>query len=248
LPLASLKLDTFKLQACLNGNRRKTENLPVPETPTQLALDASSCAAAGAEAFHLHPRDIMGEETLHPDDVSKALLAVRKAVPHLPVGIGTGYWINPGGRARHRHINDWYDLPDYISLNMNEEDHRDVYELVSSKAIGVEVGIWTIEDVSKFIELPKDNISRILVEIGNKSAEDAIKEALEILQLLAKSGTSFPILLHGDGESAWPMIELAADLSLSTRAGYEDMHVLPSKNEATSNADIITAAKNIMGF
>ena len=248
MPLANFKPDTFKLQACLNGNRRKTKNLSVPETPEQLALDALSCVAAGAEAFHFHPRDEMGEETLHPDDVSKALLAVRKAVPDLPVGIGTGYWISPKGKARHKHINDWHDLPDYISLNMNEEDHRDVYDLVSAKGIGVEVGIWTAEDVSKFIELPKHSVTRILVEVGDQPIEDARTEALEILQLLEESNTEFPVLLHGDGESAWPMIELAASLNLSTRAGYEDMHVLPSNIEAPNNADIITAAKNIMGF
>ena len=162
------------------------------------------------------------------------------------MGTGTGYWISPGGRKRHDHIANWYILPDYISLNMNEEDHVEVYDLVSSMGIGIEAGIWTMEDVPKFAELPRRNMVRILVEIADKPAGEAEAEAREILAALDRLGTGLPILLHGDAESAWPMVRLAANLGYSTRVGFEDMEVMPNGLPAADNASIVSEAARIL--
>jgi hypothetical protein len=57
----------------------------------------------------------------------------------MPVGIGTGAWIAPGGRGRHRHINAWSVVPDYCSVSLNEQDAVEVIGLLHARGIGIEV-------------------------------------------------------------------------------------------------------------
>ena len=52
------------IQACLNGGTTRAEHPAVPLTPAELAAEARAAAAAGAQAFHLHPRDPSGAQTL----------------------------------------------------------------------------------------------------------------------------------------------------------------------------------------
>ena len=92
------------LQACLNGNRDKVFHAATPLTPRELAADARAVVEAGAEQLHIHPRNAVGRESLHPDDTAAALEAIRASVPGIPVGVSTGWWIAPGGRARQQHI------------------------------------------------------------------------------------------------------------------------------------------------
>jgi uncharacterized protein (DUF849 family) len=94
----------------------------VPVSASELAADAPSVRAAGAAELHIHVRDHEGAETLDPNAVASCLTAIRDAVPGMPVGIGTGAWITPGGRTRHRDIRAWAVAPDYCSVNLNEED------------------------------------------------------------------------------------------------------------------------------
>src|SRR5713226_9109147 len=123
------------LQACLNGDRDKGFHAATPLTPSELAADARAVVKAGAEQLHIHPRDAEGRESLHSDDTARALEAIRASVPGIPVGVSTGWWIAPRGRARQRHIRDWQVLPDYVSINLIEEDATDVVDLVLGKGI-----------------------------------------------------------------------------------------------------------------
>src|ERR1700716_3095524 len=113
------------LQACLNGNRDKVFHAATPLTPRELAADARAVVEAGAEQLHIHPRDAEGRESLHPDDTAAALEAIRASVPGIPVGVSTGWWIAPGGRARQGHIRAW---------------QGEVIDLVLENGIGVEAG------------------------------------------------------------------------------------------------------------
>ena len=63
---------------------------------------------------------------------------------------------------------------------------------------------------------------------------------------LAGADHGLPVLLHGYGESAWPMIRLAAALWLDTRAGLEDMTDLPDGRAAPDNAAIVADAKALL--
>jgi uncharacterized protein (DUF849 family) len=95
------------LQACLNGGRPRDFHQALPLSADELAADAKAVIAAGAEQIHLHVRGSDGKESLHPNDVARTLAAVRLAVPGVPVGLSTGWWIPPKGRARQEHIRAW---------------------------------------------------------------------------------------------------------------------------------------------
>jgi len=69
------------LQACLNGARGHDYSAAVPLTPEALARDAAACLAAGANEFHVHPRDAGGQESFAAEDIGAALKAIRTGVP-----------------------------------------------------------------------------------------------------------------------------------------------------------------------
>lgn len=231
------------LQTCLNGGLARAECSTVPVTLSELAVAAKEAFDAGAQEFHIHPRGPSGRESLAGADVAAALLAVRAAVPGAPVGVGTGAWIAPCGRARHALIEAWTELPDYASVNLNEEDAPAVMDLLTSKGIGIEAGIWTIEDAQLFVTLPqRANCLRVLVEMTSGDPGEAESTYRTVRKILADAEVDLPILLHGEGGSAWPMIELAAAEGHDTRVGFEDVQVLPNAKRAVSNAELVRAA------
>ena len=65
------------LQACLNGGRDRAFHPATPLSPDELAADAKAVVEAGAQQLHIHVRDAAGKESLHPDDVARALEAVQ---------------------------------------------------------------------------------------------------------------------------------------------------------------------------
>ena len=65
----------------------------------------------------------------------------RPSVPGIPVGLSTGWWIAPQGRARQQQIRAWQTLPDYVSVNLIEEDAAEIIDLALQKGIGVEAGL-----------------------------------------------------------------------------------------------------------
>ena len=235
------------LQACLNGGRARREVARVPVTPDDLARDAHAACAAGAEALHVHPRGETGAESLAPGDVAAALVAIRAAVPGVPVGIGTGAWIAPGGRARHADMRAWSELPDYVSINLNEEDAPDVMALMAARGIAIEAGIWSVADARRYVSLnDRPTPLRILVEMQDVAPDEALAEADAVMRILAENGNTAPILLHGEGRSAWACIAAAARLGCQTRIGLEDVLTLPDATPAPDNAALVASARAIL--
>ena len=106
------------LQATLNGRLTKDDHSAVPVTLEELAADAAACVAAGARAFHVHPRDASGAESLDARVVDRVVAAVREPLG-LPVGVTTGAWIEPDLPRRLQLVREWTQ-PDYTSVNLSE--------------------------------------------------------------------------------------------------------------------------------
>jgi uncharacterized protein (DUF849 family) len=236
------------LQACLNGRRDKNFHAAVPVTAIELAVDARAVVDVGANELHIHSRDAAGRESVHPDDLAQALQAIRANVPGIPVGVSTGWWIAPQGRKRQAHIRDWSVLPDYVSINLIEQDATEVIDLALEKGIGVEAGVWTAADAQKFVSLSSArHCLRVLIEINEQEFSRAAKEVLEILDILDRAEIALPRLLHGLEDTMWPLYQEALRLGLDTRIGLEDGKLLPSGFEAASNAELIRAATVLAG-
>ena len=235
------------LQACLNGGLTRAEHPRVPLTPAELANAAARARTAGARELHLHPRARDGTETLAPDAVAAALTAVREAVPDMPVGVGTGDWIAPGGRARQRDIAGWTVRPDHASVNLKETDAFEVMALLADMGVGIEAGVWSLADAERLLtEGRPGDCLRILVEMPDEAPEAALAEAARVLDALAEAGIDRPILLHGDGASAWACLREAGRRGLDTRIGLEDARALPDGAPAPDNAALVAAAAAIL--
>jgi len=236
------------LQACLNGGRDRAFHPALPMSPIELAEDARAAIEAGAQELHIHARDANGQESLHPDDVARALEAVRASVPGIPIGLSTGWWIAPKGRARQEHIRAWRVLPDYVSINLIEEDSAEVIDLVLAKGIGVEAGLWSATDTKRFLAHPNaQQCLRVLIELNEQDLPAAGQALGDITALLDRAGARLPRLLHGLDRTVWPLYRETLRLGVDARIGLEDGKHLPSGELAEGNAALIRAACALAG-
>jgi uncharacterized protein (DUF849 family) len=232
------------LQACLNGGRTKLFHPAVPCTPNELAEDGQAVVAAGAQELHIHPRGPDGLESLDPDDVAAALQAIRARIPDITLGVSTGWWIRPGGPSRKTCIRNWSTLPEYVSVNLVEDDAPEVMALCLERGVGVEAGLWSAKDAERFVGLTQaPNCLRVLIEINEQEEREGIAVAQAILTILDTSGSHIPRLLHGSEATMWSVYREAVRLGLDRRIGLEDGALLPSGDLAADNAALIDAAR-----
>jgi uncharacterized protein (DUF849 family) len=229
------------LQATLNGPLAKSDHAAVPVTLPELVADASQCVPAGARAFHVHPRDDSGAESLHARVVDQVVLAVRE--PHgLPVGVTTGEWIEPGLQQRLRLIGEWTQ-PDYASVNLSEPGAVEVMQALLATGVGIEAGVCTVEEAELLVGCGlSGRVMRVMIEPVEVSKLDAVPLVSAIHDVLDRAEVRAPRLQHGDGEATWILIEDAVRRGIDTRVGFEDTLLLPDGQLAASNADLVRAA------
>jgi uncharacterized protein (DUF849 family) len=229
------------LQATLNGPLTKADHDAVPVTMQELAAAASQCVSAGARAFHVHPRDESGVESLQARVVDRVVLAVR--APHgMPVGVTTGEWIEPGLQQRLRLIREW-TCPDYASVNLSEPGAVEVMQALLATRVGIEAGVCTVEDAELLVRCGlSGRVTRVMIEPVEVSELDAVPLVGAIHDVLDRADIRTPRLQHGDGEATWILIQDAVRRGIDTRVGFEDTLLLPDGQPATSNADLVRAA------
>ncbi|MGN8115446.1 3-keto-5-aminohexanoate cleavage protein [Labrys sp. 22185] len=231
------------LQACLNGSRSRDFHPALPCTPDELARDAKAAIEAGAEELHVHPRGRNGEQSLEPADIAAALQAIRMSVPDVPVGISTLWTIPPVGRARQAPMREWRVLPDYVSVNLGEEDAPEIMALMIQRRIGIEAGLATVADALRLVALPSaERCLRVLVEIEEQEAAAGLHVAHEILAVLSHANLGLPVQLHGSDLTQWPMHDEAVRRGLDRRIGLEDGADLPDGSRAADNAELLRTA------
>jgi uncharacterized protein (DUF849 family) len=232
------------LQACLNGSRKPGEHPALPLTAQELAQDAQRVVAVGAGALHIHPRNAQGEQSLDAQNIAAALLAIRARCPGVPVGVSTALWIEPDVERRLQQIQRWTVLPDYASVNFSEPGTAELCEHLLSRRVGIEAGIWSVEDAYLLLKLGlADRCLRILIEVQEAEVEAAQAAAEAILRCLDERNVRCPRLLHGDATlTVWPMLEMALRRGYDTRIGLEDTLTLPDGQLARDNAELVALA------
>lgn len=233
------------LQAALNGALTKADHPGVPISRRQLARDAAACAAAGAGAIHVHARDRSGRERLDAKVVNAVVADVR-AASRVPVGVTTGAWIEPDPKRRLALIRVWNE-PDYASVNVCEEGSEAVMAALVSAGIGIEAGVWSVEDAERLAGSGYGNkVTRIMIEPVELRREEAIRVVAEIHHALDHLGlTSPPRLQHGDGEATWILLQDAVSRGIDTRIGLEDTLHEPSGQLTSSNAALVRVARDL---
>jgi len=234
------------LQAAVNGDRTKADHPAVPVTEDELVRDVRECLAAGAREFHIHVRDADGHLTLEPGQVDRAASAARAAGAQA-AGVTTVADIEPDLRRRLALIGRW-TRPAYSSVNLSEEGAVEVMRALLAAGIGIEAGVWTPRDAETLVGCGlADRVTRVLVEPGEAQAgrNDVIPMVGAIHEILDRADVRAPRLQHGDGELTWILIEDAVRRGLDTRVGFEDTLYLADGRRARSNADLVTAARNL---
>ena len=238
---------TVLVKACLNGSRRRVEHAAIPLTAGELAAEARRAVAAGAAALHVHARRRDGSETLDPDVCAEAVRESRRACPGVPVGLSTGAWIESDPSRRMALIERWSILPDFVSVNFSEPGAVDLCHFLSRRGIGIEAGLWTVADAETFVASGlAERCLRVLLEPREDEPHLAIATGEAIHGVLDRHGVTLSRLLHGEGPSAWPVLEAAVANGDDIRAGFEDTLLLPDGSHARSNADLVDEAVRIV--
>jgi uncharacterized protein (DUF849 family) len=237
------------VQAALNGGTTRDAHPAVPVTPAELAAEARASADAGAGAFHLHPRDESGAQTLEPAHVLAAVAAVRGATG-LPVGVTTGIWTVDGDvKRRLALVQRWTgeDRPDYASINMNEPGIEELADLLLGLGIGIEAGVWTPVD-ARVLETTgfSDRLVRVLLEPEEPMSAAAVATAAAAAAELARMGIVARQVRHGYGLATWDVLRAAIADGQDIRIGLEDTTVLPDGSPASGNADLVAAAARLV--
>lgn len=232
------------VKACINGARTPDQHPDLPVTPEQLAAAAAAAHQAGAKAVHMHPKTADGVDSLLAGEVDAAVSAVRLALPGLPLGVTTGYWALPDAQQRLRAVESWTVLPDFASLNWHEPGSPELAQLLLSRGLGVEVGIFHAEAAQSWAasEVAR-HCMRVMIELG-PDADTATADAL--LDLVSAAGSPASVLLHGLDESCWPLLEHAGVRGVQTRIGMEDTLKLPDGTVADGNAALVSAAVEML--
>lgn len=231
------------MKAALNGNRAPGAHPDLPVSPTGLAAASEASVRAGAGALQLHVRNPAGGESLVPEDVARAITAVRVAVPRTPIGVSSGAWIVPDSAERHALVASWKVLPDFVSVNFHEEGAEGLAALLLERGVGVEAGLcdataaarWTVSGLA-------GHCLRVLIEPEEADLAAALGTIAEIEGALDAARVPIPRLLHGTGPTAWGLIEEAARRGYDTRIGLEDTFELPDGRVAAGNAFLVAEA------
>ncbi len=233
------------IEVALNGGRTRAEHPRVPCSPQDIAAAAKEAVAAGAGAAHFHVRSADGRESLDADDVARAVSAVRAAIPGVPFGVSTGMWMVRNAHERHEKVAAWKTLPDFASVNVNEDGGIALAEMLLSKGLGVEAGMGSVLATEKFLESGLAAKCRwVLLEPEHQEMDAALAVVAEIEEMLRSTGIALPIILHGLNRTAWDFIEVAAKRGYDTRIGLEDVLTLPDGSHAKNNGELVAEAVN----
>jgi uncharacterized protein (DUF849 family) len=233
------------VKACLNGPRTADDHPGLPVTPEQLGAEAVAAHQAGANAVHLHPKTRYGIDSLEPDIVAAAVSAVRHAAPGLPLGLTTGFWALPDAHARLATVRSWQVLPDFASVNWHEPGSEELAELLLSRGVGVEVGIFHAEAARSWAASAwARHCMRVMIELG---PDGDTATADDLLLQVRQAASPAPVLLHGLDDSCWPLLAHAGRHGLQTRIGMEDTLLMPDGATAPGNAALVSAAIELLG-
>ena len=154
--------------------------------------------------------------------------------------VTTGFWALPDPQQRRDALAAWDVLPDFVSLNWHEPGSPELAELILSRGMGIEAGIFHAEAAASWAASDlAHKCLRVMVELQDEGHEELADELLEAVRA---AGAPAQILLHGLDNSCWPLLQHAGRCTVATRIGLEDTLVLPDGTAAHGNAELVTAA------
>lgn len=235
------------IKIALNGARSKRQNQFVPQSLNEIEKEVKLLSEYGNNVFHIHCYDEYGRESLKPDDVNILVSLVKNISSDIQIGISSGDWIEPDLEKRKSYINAWDNIPDFISVNMIEDDAIEISKLLISKGVKIESGLNEKRAAELFAEsdLVKD-CYRILIEPEPEVLSSAIETINEIENVLDKHKIKIPRLLHGFNAVSWEILKEAKKRGYDSRIGMEDTIYTENGVMVKSNLELIQFAHKIL--
>jgi len=225
----------------LNGGRSPADHPAMPMSPAQLGAAAAESATAGAGAVHFHVRGAGGRESLAVADVAAAVTEVRRT--GVPFGISTGAWIIADPARRLAAVAEWTALPDFVSINFDEEGAAELASFFLGRNVTLEAGVANPFAAEQLVRSGLGNrCLRIMFEPREQVAADAMTTVARTEAVLDSAAVRAPRLLHGVNATAWPLVDAAGARGYSTRIGFEDTLTLPDGKVARGNGELVRAA------
>ncbi|MFJ5553157.1 3-keto-5-aminohexanoate cleavage protein [Streptomyces sp. NPDC093225] len=225
------------IQAALNGARSAADGTAVPLSPADLAASAAAAAAAGAHEVQVRPKTPCGRDSLSPR-VLGPLLAELRSRTSLPVGVDA----YTGGDR----VAEWTVLPERAAVDWALPDAEGLAGLLLGRGVAVEAVVRSgTGAAARFLGSPlRGRVLRIVAEVTEPDPARAPEAARDLLAALGAADR--PVLAHGTGRAAWPVLRTAAGLGLDVRTGLADTLELPSGDRAASNAELVAAAVTVL--
>lgn len=235
------------IKIALNGARPKSQNNIIPQSLFEIESEVKLLYENGNTVFHIHCYDENGNESLNPKDVDALVTLVKSISPEIQIGISSGDWIEPDLEKRMKYISDWKFVPDFISVNMIEDDAIKISKLLIAKGVKIEAGLNEKKAAELFVESDLvDDCLRVLIEPEPEEFSLALKTIIEIEQVLNIAGLKIPRLLHGFNSVAWDVLREAKRRGYDSRIGMEDTIYLENGEMVNSNLDLIKYANKIL--
>ncbi|MDS1270186.1 3-keto-5-aminohexanoate cleavage protein [Lipingzhangella sp. LS1_29] len=231
----------MRIVACLNGTLRPGAHPALPLSAGQLAADAHAAAAAGASEIHLHPRDARGEQALEPQALTPTLEQVRAAVPEVPVEITTSLAAEPDSWRRYDLVGRWGQLPDAATVSLHEPGSVEVVRLLVDRRIRVRAVLCTV-DAARILTRTGVDVDAVVLCPQEARLDEAQRTVQRMEQVLDRGKVTVPRMLHGTGDTAWPLLDQALEAGYDIRIGLEDTLVGPDGAQARDNAELVRAA------
>lgn len=235
------------IKIALNGARSKRQNEFIPQSLSEIEKEVKLLYENGSMIFHIHCYDENGNESLDPSDVNKLVSTVKNISREIQIGISSGDWIEPDLEKRKSFITEWNNVPDFISVNMIEDDAIEISELLISKGIKIEAGLSEKKAAEIFAEsnLVK-KCYRVLIEPEPEEFQQALNTINEIEDVLNKNDINIPRLLHGFNSISWDILREAKRRGYDSRIGMEDTIYLENGTIVKSNLELINYAYKLL--
>ncbi len=229
----------------------KKDNVFVPYTPREMALEASLAHQAGASIIHLHVREDDGTPTQDVTRFKETIKEIRKACPDIIIQPSTGGAVGMSNDERLQPIelNPEMCTLDCGSVNFGsnevfintEEDIIYFAEKIYAKGILPELECFGKMHVDQVLRLYKKDIikkhlhfSFVLGMPGGMNATE--RDFIFLKESIPKDST---YSVAGIGRHEFPLAELAIKHGGHVRVGLEDNIYLEKGVLAKGNQDLV---------
>jgi uncharacterized protein (DUF849 family) len=234
------------LQAALNGER---VHEGAPRSAVAIAEAARAAVDAGADSVHVHAFDDSGRETLDGAACGKVVRAIRAVCPVAQISLTTSAAIVADPIARFKIVEAWEEMPDLVTANQGEAGIVELCELLLRRGVEIEAGLLSVDDARAFVDSGlASRCRRVLIEPLDADVDTALEHAAEMEGIVEAAGITLEQVHHGEGIACWAVNRRALERGHGIRTGLEDVTVLPDGREARDNAELVRAARGLIGM